>query len=64
MKDNYELTNPRLNPYSERMKNGYTIIIERNINESDEVDIKKTDNNIQLQTSSKNLDRGSKNIGC
>ena len=29
MKDNYELKNPRSNPYAERMKNGYTIIIER-----------------------------------
>ena len=29
MKDNYELKNPRNNPYAERMKNGYTIIIER-----------------------------------
>jgi len=29
MKDNYELKNPRKNPYAERMKNGYTIIIDR-----------------------------------
>jgi hypothetical protein len=30
MKDNYDLKNPRKNPYAERMKNGYTIIIDRN----------------------------------
>jgi hypothetical protein len=35
VKDNYELKNPRSNPYAERMKNGYTIIIERG-NDSDE----------------------------
>ena len=29
MRDNYELKNPRKNPYAERMKNGYTIIIDR-----------------------------------
>ena len=29
MKDNCELKNPRKNPYAERMKNGYTIIIDR-----------------------------------
>ena len=30
MKDNYELKNPpRSNHYAERMKNGYTIIIDR-----------------------------------
>ena len=29
MKENYELKNPRKNPYAERMKNGYTIIIDR-----------------------------------
>ncbi|MDR0221737.1 MAG: hypothetical protein LBI54_10095 [Lachnospiraceae bacterium] len=30
MKDNYDLKDPRPNPYAERMKNGYTIIIDRN----------------------------------
>ncbi|MCL2188458.1 MAG: hypothetical protein FWC16_00635 [Defluviitaleaceae bacterium] len=30
MKTCYELKNPRKNPYAERMKNGYTIIIDRN----------------------------------
>ena len=44
MKDCYELKNPRKNPYAERMKNGYTIIIDReplDINEvePDEIDI-------------------------
>jgi len=29
MKACYELKNPRKNPYAERMKNGYTIIIDR-----------------------------------
>ena len=29
MKDNYELKNPRKNPFAERMKNGYAIIIDR-----------------------------------
>ena len=36
MKDCYELKNPKKNPYAERMKNGYTIIIERDkMNSSD-----------------------------
>ena len=35
MKDNYELKNPRNNPYAERMKNGYTIIIERSPDNDD-----------------------------
>jgi len=29
MKKHYDLKNPRRNPYAERMKNGYTIIIDR-----------------------------------
>jgi hypothetical protein len=29
MKDNYDLKDPRPNPYAERMRNGYTIIIDR-----------------------------------
>ena len=29
MKACYELKNPRKNPYAERMKNGYTIVIDR-----------------------------------
>jgi len=33
MKDCYELKNPRKNPYAERMKNGYTIIIDRDTDE-------------------------------
>jgi len=40
MKDNYELKNPRSNPYAERMKNGYTIIIERGP-DTDEESVKK-----------------------
>ena len=36
MKDNYELKNPRKNPYAERMKNGYTVIIERGTNSDDQ----------------------------
>ena len=40
MKDNYELKNPRSNPYAERMKNGYTIIIERGP-DTDEQPVKK-----------------------
>ena len=35
MKDCYELKNPRKNPYAERMKNGYTIIIDRNSDENE-----------------------------
>jgi hypothetical protein len=42
MKDNYELKNPRPNPYAERMKNGYTIIIERDSDE--ERDVKENKN--------------------
>ena len=37
MKDNYELKNPQPNPYAERMKNGYTIIIERDSEEERDV---------------------------
>ena len=36
MKDHYELKNPRKNPYAERMRNGYTIIIDREPTISDE----------------------------
>jgi len=52
MKDNYELKNPKPNPYSERMKNGYTIIIERNPNNVIETDDKKTESNQIQQTES------------
>ena len=31
MKENYELKNPRPNPYAERMKNGYRIVIDRGL---------------------------------
>ena len=41
MKDNYELKNPRSNPYAERMKNGYTIIIERGSDTDSTVQEKK-----------------------
>jgi len=50
MKDNYELKNPKPNPYSERMKNGYTIIIDRNSNDDNEEDVKETKNNVKPQT--------------
>ena len=39
MKDCYELKNPRKNPYAERMKNGYTIIIDRSPDEDNSKDI-------------------------
>jgi len=52
MKDNYELKNPRPNPYSERMKDGYTIVIDRSSNEDGEADDKKTENSQQLQAQS------------
>jgi len=35
MKDCYELKNPRKNPYAERMKNGYTIIIDRSADDDE-----------------------------
>ena len=35
MKECYELKNPRKNPYAERMKNGYTIIIDRDPDEDE-----------------------------
>ena len=35
MKDCYDLKNPRKNPYAERMKNGYTIIIDRDPDNDD-----------------------------
>ena len=41
MKDNYELKNPRPNPFAERMKNGYTIIIEHASNDGDDNETKK-----------------------
>ena len=50
MKDNYDLKNPRPNPYAERMKNGYTIIIERDPDDDGESSETKTDNKQQLQT--------------
>jgi hypothetical protein len=46
MKDNYELKNPRSNPFAERMKNGYTIIIERGQDSDEqtkEQEVKKTE---------------------
>lgn len=36
MKDNYILENPRKNPFAERMKNGYTIIIDREPDDDDD----------------------------
>lgn len=35
MKDHYDLKNPRKNPYAERMKNGYRIIIEHEQDEDE-----------------------------
>ena len=52
MKDNYELKNPRKNPYAERMKNGYTIIIEHGPDsdeQKDEQNVKQI--KVQQQTS-------------
>nr|AGS52511.1 hypothetical protein [uncultured bacterium contig00005] len=49
MKDNYELKNPRPNPYTKRMKNGYTIIIDRDCDEDGEVSEAKTVGDGQLQ---------------
>ena len=49
MKDNYELKNPRPNPYAERMKNGYTIIIERDSEENLDAEKKNTENSQQFQ---------------
>jgi hypothetical protein len=50
MKENYDLKNPRPNPYAERMKNGYTIIIDRNPDEGEEDCETETDNNNHLQS--------------
>ena len=41
LKDNYELKNPRKNPYAERMKNGYTIIIDRGTDDTDKSEEEK-----------------------
>ena len=52
MKDCYELKNPRKNPYAERMKNGYTIIIDRTPEDDEEK--KETESNSgQLQKHAK-----------
>ena len=48
MKDNYDLKNPRKNPYAERMKNGYTIIIERGPN-SDKPAAEKKEKTVKTQ---------------
>jgi len=48
MKDNYELKNPKPNPYSERMKNGYTIIIDRNPGDDSESDVNETKSNQKI----------------
>jgi SAM-dependent MidA family methyltransferase len=53
MKDNYDLKNPRPNPYAERMKNGYTIIIDRGTDDEGEYCKTKTENKQQLQTQRK-----------
>ena len=41
MKDNYELKNPRPNPFAERMKNGYTIVIEHATEDGEGYETKK-----------------------
>ena len=51
MKDNYELKNPRSNPYAERMKNGYTIIIERG-SDTDKKPVKKDVKPVETQKQS------------
>ena len=43
MKDNYDLKNPRPNPYAERMKNGYTIVIEHKPEEDEGGDTTEAD---------------------
>ena len=51
MKDNYELKNPRNNPFAERMKNGYTIIIDRGP-DSDDLVTEKEDKPVEAQQQS------------
>jgi hypothetical protein len=51
VKDNYDLKNPRPNPYAERMKNGYTIIIECEPDEGGKDYETKIDESRTLQTS-------------
>ncbi len=43
MKAHYELKNPRKNPFAERMKNGYRIIIDRGPIKEDELDNEEDD---------------------
>ena len=52
MKDNYELKNPRGNPYAERMKNGYTIIIERGPDSDEQKEAQDIKLNVRLSSTS------------
>jgi len=47
MKACYELKNPRKNPYAERMKNGYTIIIDRSPDEDEAESMRQNWEDIQ-----------------
>jgi len=47
MKACYELKNPRKNPYAERMKNGYTIIIDRSPDEDEAEPMRQSRDDIQ-----------------
>ena len=51
MKEHYDFRNSRKNPYAERMKNGYTIIIDResddNIYENDDINEKNRINKMK-----------------
>ena len=53
MKDNYDLKNPRTNPYAERMKSGYSVIIDHNTDEDEEDNTTEADNIQLLQTQTK-----------
>ena len=58
MKEHYNFKNSRKNPYAERMKNGYTIIIDRepddDIDVDDELTSKKRTNNKKLSVQTDN----------
>ena len=49
MKACYELKNPRKNPYAERMKNGYTIIIDRSPDKDDTEDMRQGREDVRLK---------------
>ncbi|MDR0249124.1 MAG: hypothetical protein LBI44_05660 [Oscillospiraceae bacterium] len=63
MKDNYDLKNPRPNPYAERMKNGYTIIIEREPDEDRKDCETETDDGRALQISRRRSEKRKAHYG-